>query len=166
MNGPASQALTGNVNPGQTIDISVSLTAPSTTGDYTGNWKIRDASGVLFGQFYVQIKVQNPATPTATNTTAVVFAVTNVTFAVSGACPNFSYTVNITTNAAGTVNLHRVFSDGGTDTTPRTLVFDSAGTKSFSESVYYGVAASSSWTDIYIDNPNHQQFGRATFTCP
>ena len=66
MNGPATQALTGNVNPGQTVDISANLTAPGSNGDYTGYWKLRDGSGVLFNQFYVQIKVQSP--PTATNT--------------------------------------------------------------------------------------------------
>ena len=66
MNGPATQALTGTVNPGQTVDISVNLTAPGSVDNYRGNWKLRDASGVLFGQFYVDIKVQNP--PTATNT--------------------------------------------------------------------------------------------------
>ncbi len=58
MGGPATQALVGNVNPGQTIDISVNLTAPAAAGDYTGYWKLRNASGVLFAQFYVQIKVQ------------------------------------------------------------------------------------------------------------
>lgn len=167
MGGPSTQALAGNVNPGQTIDISVNLTAPASTGDYTGNWKIRDAAGVLFGKFYVQIKVQNPAEPTKTFTPVpAAFAVTSVTFSVSGTCPNFSYTVSVTTNGAGTVNLHRIFSDGGVDTTPRTLTYASAGTQSFTEAVYYGVAGSSSWTDIYIDSPNHQQFGRATFTCP
>jgi hypothetical protein len=166
MNGPATQALTANVNPGQSVDISVNLTAPATPGDYTAYWKLRDGSGVLFNQFYVQIKVQNSVTPTYTLPPAIVFAVTGVTFNVTGTCPNFSYTVNVTTNGAGTVNLHRIFSDGGTDTLPRTLTFASAGTQSFTEPVYFGAAGSSSWTDIYIDSPNHQQFGRATFTCP
>jgi hypothetical protein len=66
MNGPATQALTGNVNPGQTVDISVSLTAPGSAGDYTGYWRLRDGSGVLFNQFYVQIKVQAAAPPPPT----------------------------------------------------------------------------------------------------
>jgi hypothetical protein len=66
MNGPATQALTGNVNPGQTVDISVNLTAPASVDTYRGYWKLRNGSGVLFGQFYADIKVQNP--PTATNT--------------------------------------------------------------------------------------------------
>src|SRR3972149_3432751 len=57
MSGPATQALPGNVNPGQTIDISIALTAPSTNGNYKGYWKLRNASGVLFSQFYVDIDV-------------------------------------------------------------------------------------------------------------
>jgi hypothetical protein len=68
MSGPATQALVGNVNPGQTVDISVNLTAPGTDGNYRGNWKLRNASGVLFSQFYVDIKVKTP-TPTAGPTT-------------------------------------------------------------------------------------------------
>lgn len=58
MSGPATQALSGNVNPGQTVDISVNLTAPGAEGEYTGNYKLRDAGGVLFDNFYVQIEVQ------------------------------------------------------------------------------------------------------------
>jgi hypothetical protein len=66
MNGPATQALGGNVNPGQTVDISVNLTAPTTPGEVTSYWKLRNAAGVLFTQFYVKVVVQSP--PTATNT--------------------------------------------------------------------------------------------------
>lgn len=58
MSGPAVQALTANVNPGQTLDISVNLKSPGSNGNYTGYWKLRNASGVTFSQFYVQIKVQ------------------------------------------------------------------------------------------------------------
>lgn len=68
MSGPATQALTGNVNPGQTMDISVDLTAPATDGNYKGYWKLRNAAGVHFVQFYVDIKVKTP-TPTAGPTT-------------------------------------------------------------------------------------------------
>jgi hypothetical protein len=58
MSGPAVQALTANVNPGQTVDLSVNLKAPATEGTYTGYWKLRNAAGVTFTQFYVAIKVQ------------------------------------------------------------------------------------------------------------
>jgi len=64
MNGPSAVALTRNVNPGETVDISVSLNAPNKEGKYRGYWKLRNASGVLFGfgedannAFWVDIKV-------------------------------------------------------------------------------------------------------------
>ncbi|GEM_PF-248123 len=49
MGGPASAALPGEVLPGQTVDVSVSLTAPAAAGQYKGLWKIANASGVQFG---------------------------------------------------------------------------------------------------------------------
>jgi len=70
MNGPTVQALSGNVNAGQTVDISVNLQAPSSNGTYTGNWGLRNASGVIFTHFYVQIKVTSGGGATATATTA------------------------------------------------------------------------------------------------
>lgn len=61
MNGPSSQQLTnGTVAPGQTVDVSVDLKAPGSPGTYKGNWKLKDAGGVIFalstGPFWVQIK--------------------------------------------------------------------------------------------------------------
>ena len=68
MSGPATQALAGNVNPGQTVDVSIDLKAPATDGDYRSFWKLRNAAGVLFAQFYVDIKVKTPAPGTTTIT--------------------------------------------------------------------------------------------------
>ncbi len=61
MGGPASQQLTaGTVAPGQTIDVSVNLTAPGAPGTYKGNWRLREPGGAVFGlstgPFWVQIK--------------------------------------------------------------------------------------------------------------
>ena len=156
MSGPASQALTANVNPGQTIDISVNLKAPSTPGDYTGYWKLRNAAGVTFATFYVDIKVGGGGA----------FAVTSVSLSVSGGCGNFQIKADITTNSAGTVTYTWVRSDGDTDTEVHPeLVFDSAGTKSVT-TTWSTTASGDKWMDIYIDKPNHQQFGRANFSCP
>jgi hypothetical protein len=45
-----AQALTaGTVAPGQSVDVSVNLTAPMAPGTYTGYWRFRDPNGVLFG---------------------------------------------------------------------------------------------------------------------
>jgi hypothetical protein len=64
MNGISPLPQTSSTTPGTTLDVSVNLKAPGTTGAYRGNWKLRNASGVNFGTgknsdqpFYVQIKV-------------------------------------------------------------------------------------------------------------
>lgn len=163
LNGPATQALTSTVNPGQSIDISVNLTAPATSGDYTSNWKLRDASGILFGQFYVQIKAQIP--PTATSAWVPLFAVTSVSFTNVGGCGGFTTTANITANGPGNVTLHWIRSDGATPPVPPAVVFAAAGTQSVSIS-WNTTASGTHWFDVYIDTPNNQQFGRASFTCP
>ena len=49
MNGPADVGLAGTVNPGLYIEIPVTLKAPNEDGKYRGYWKLRNASGVLFG---------------------------------------------------------------------------------------------------------------------
>ena len=49
MGGPTSVNLPNNVAPGQTVDISINLVAPSSAGHYIGYWKFKNASGVLFG---------------------------------------------------------------------------------------------------------------------
>ncbi len=69
MAGPQEvQLTTGSVAPGQTIDVSVNLTAPAKDGTYQGFWKLRNPSGVLFGwgdksdsAFWVKIKVEAAA---------------------------------------------------------------------------------------------------------
>src|SRR5574342_255775 len=45
----SSVALPGNVAPGQSIDIPVQLLAPNQSGRFKGYWRLRNASGVLFG---------------------------------------------------------------------------------------------------------------------
>jgi len=73
MSGPSSSKINATVKPGEMIDLSVNLTAPSATGDYTGNWALRDANGTIFGigsgyrdSFWVKISVK-PADTIAYN---------------------------------------------------------------------------------------------------
>ncbi len=61
---PGYVPMPANVAPGESISVSVNLTAPNTTGRYKGNWKLRNASGVIFGvgetgesNFYVDVNV-------------------------------------------------------------------------------------------------------------
>ena len=64
MGAPSSVSLPVNVAPGQMLDISVNLTAPSSAGHYKSLWKFVNASGVQFGigdsasdAFWVDINV-------------------------------------------------------------------------------------------------------------
>lgn len=156
----------GTVNPGQEVDVSVNLTAPASNGSYRGYWRIRNASGVLIPvqgghqskSFFVDIRVGG--------TSGGAFAVTSVTMSVAGACGGFTITANITVNGAGSVTYKWIRSDGATDTTVHPpIVFASAGTQSVNTS-WSTTASGAKWMDIYIDDPNHQQFGRANFSCP
>ncbi len=44
-----TKALSGNVRPGETIDVSISMKAPEADGTYTGYWLLRNAAGEIFG---------------------------------------------------------------------------------------------------------------------
>ena len=64
MHGAASVGLPGNVNPGQSVDVSVDLSAPTSNGDYQGYWRLRTAAGEHFGigaqaqgAFWVKVRV-------------------------------------------------------------------------------------------------------------
>ena len=49
MNAPASVAFPATVNTGSTVDLSVPMNAPSSTGEYTGNWMLKAPNGTIFG---------------------------------------------------------------------------------------------------------------------
>ena len=46
---PASVNFPINVAPGQTVDLSVDMTSPGSAGHYLSYWKLRNASGAIFG---------------------------------------------------------------------------------------------------------------------
>lgn len=177
MSGPASKPI-GVVNPGQEVDLEVNLTAPNTPGNYRGYWRIVTNNNVLVPilngyqgrAFYVDIKVQAPAT--ATNTSAPAFAVTSVNYSLGTwgdgvttiNCPRI--TASITTNGPGTVNFKwkRQDSPGGGAT--QTLNFASAGTQTVNYDWSRGStwAGTPTWVSIYIETPNNQDFSQYNFS--
>jgi len=177
MGGPASKPIPA-INPGQEFDLDVDLTAPASAGAYRGYWRIASNSNVLVPivdgyqgtSFYVDIKVQSPATATTTATaTTAPFAVTSVNY-ILGTWSDATYTncprvtANITANGAGMVS-YTWKTTSGTNPT-KTLNFAAAGT----QSINYDWALGSVWNGtlnfvgIYIDSPNHQDFGKLEFT--
>lgn len=78
MGAQARIPLRGEVSPGQSVDISIDMVAPTQPGKYQGNWKLHNASNVLFGigpegtsPFWVRIVVEELPTvsPTAATST-------------------------------------------------------------------------------------------------
>jgi hypothetical protein len=143
------------------------LKAPATNGTYRGYWRIRNASGVLIPvqggyqskSFFVEIKVGGGS--------GGVFAVTSVSMSVSGTCGNFTITANVTANGAGNVTYKWVRSDGAIDNAAHPpIVYAAAGSQSVNTTWSVSAPGQSFWMDIYVDSPNHQQFGRANFSCP
>jgi hypothetical protein len=74
MGGASPVNFPGNVAPGQTLDISVNLTAPSAAGHYIGYWMFKNASGALYGigtyankPWWVEINVSSSSTPPTPN---------------------------------------------------------------------------------------------------
>jgi hypothetical protein len=176
MGGPASAALPNNVDPNQTVDLSVTLKAPTTAKTYQGNWKLQDASGVNFGlgtkgdqPFWVKIVVGS-GTPGVSY-----FAVTGIQISAdpatyNGDCPfTLKLSAKITVSKAGTVSYFWERNDGGT-TTKRNVEFDKASTKTVTETIdgygFAGYSLDGSYR-LYVDNPNHQYFGpvKVKITC-
>lgn len=59
------------VEAGKQVDISIDMTAPTSAGAYTGNWRMATDSGSFFGDsFYVLILVGDSTSPSATTSSA------------------------------------------------------------------------------------------------
>jgi len=96
MAGPDSALISASVAPGQTVDISINLTAPAGGGTFRGYWKLKNNNGIPFGigsggtkSFWVEIRVTgNPLTPTPTPTPTLGTPVTPAT-PISGTVYDF-----------------------------------------------------------------------------
>jgi hypothetical protein len=180
MEGPASVALPGNVPPGQTVDVSVNLKAPTSAKTYQGDWQLQNTSGQNFGvgsganqTFWVKIVVGG--TPSTSTTAVPYFAVTKVgtttSVASSGTCPKtVTFSAAITVSQAGTVTYTWRRSDGA-ESPLASVVFDAAGTKTVTSTWELGAAGEGTitgWEQVYVNQPNHQVFGKANFSfdCP
>lgn len=105
MGAPNSIPLSVTVPPGETADVSVSLTAPQSPGSYFSFWALRGPAGNIFGvgpngdqPFYAQIIVSGSGAGTPPPTGASGRIVTNVSLVVDNAdvqdtCPHTFYFV-------------------------------------------------------------------------
>lgn len=158
------------IGPGEEVDITLFLKAPSSNGNFTSKWKLQSEWGGQFGvgqydtPFWVKVNVNDSSSPT--------FAVTNVTYNVvrdppAGCATNVWYYVNatITTNGPATVNYQWLQSDGHNTGTGKKLVFTEADsiTITRSWSFHLGATPGTKWMQIVIHLPDYQEYPRETF---
>ncbi len=100
MGAPAVINLPGGVPPSSTVDLSINMKAPIAAGKYTGDWKLRNSTGGIFGisgagPIFVQIQVvvatlTPTITPTRTVTPTITVTPTATTPPSSGVIYNFA----------------------------------------------------------------------------
>jgi len=185
MGGPDKVNLPSTVQPGATVDISVDLVAPSTTGTFRGYWKIINAAGKFVDDpVYVEIDViqagaatQPVGTITATLPSSAV-TLTNVSMAVdsnsfTGACSSahtFTFTGRFTLNQPASVTYKL---EAGSDTPGFTFNLPAAQTNSFSagaQALTFTFEFSqtvSGWISLHITSPIDVTSNQASFnlTC-
>jgi hypothetical protein len=100
MNAPSTVSLPTTISPGQTMDFSIQMTAPSIPGSYQGYWKLRNANSTIFGAgpqanepWAVDINVVTGSTPSTIHSSTPTFVVPTQTpsasITPSGPTPNY-----------------------------------------------------------------------------
>ena len=164
------------VAPGQTVPISLQLTAPLALGIYTGFWLLEPPSGPPFGvgQYSEPLSVKiNVNSGTPGKGTPTVYGITSVTYNVTytGTCnsANLFFTIAATVSASGplTITYYWHHSDGY-NSGKKTLTFSDAGSQvvidTWSQKV--GSSATSFWDQLIEYSPVHQTFDEAKFQMP
>jgi hypothetical protein len=179
-----SVSLPNAVAPGETVDISVGLVAPSTTGRYRGYWKMANASGSLFEtSVYVEIDVVSGGaatltptpggptfTPTPTQTSGPVSGLAMVVDEASyaGPCPHIlTFSASFTVNQDVTLTYQL---EAGSETPgfqfnlpgPQTTAFG-PGAYTLSFPLEFS-ATGSGWVLLHITAPVDLSSNQATFT--
>lgn len=161
--GLSSLTLGRVVNPGSTVEISGTFTAPVAAGHHVANFLMTTDNGLQFGMgqsadrpWSINITVENVFQVTAASITASPTS-------YDGACPaTVKLTPSITVNGSGVVTYYLRF--GSTTSDTYSLTFSGSGTQN-GTSVNWPVTASGNITvNVYIDSPNHQDF--AVLTIP
>ena len=182
-----SVSLVQSVPPGQQIDISVDLVAPTSTGTYQSYWKMKNASGQFFNDsVYVLIAVGSggatqpvkTSTPGATPTSTGIPAnpITSLTMSVdkdtfNGACPyTFTFAATFTLNQGATLTYSL---EAGSDTPGFQFALPGAQTSTFAPGTYSltfpleFTSSGTGWVRFHVTAPVDVTSNQATFnlTC-
>lgn len=175
-----SVPISQSVSPGAQIDISVNMVAPTSTGSYQGNWKMRNASGLYFNDpVYVLITVGSGGTaqptssgaPSATPTSTGIPTnpITSLTMSVDNSsangCPHtFLFTAWVTLNQKATLS-YRLEAGGSYEfdlPDPQTGTYD-AGTFPVTFEMTF-TSAGEGWLSFHVTSPVDMSSNQASFT--
>ncbi len=161
------------VDPGQTVPISLLLTAPANEATYTSKWMLQTPDGGEFGvgqynaPFYAEIAVSSASKPN--------YGVTSVEYNMvrdpATGCPaNVNYTLyaDITTSGPVEIKYYWVQSDGN-DLSPKRIKIDSATTTTLSREWKLHIATDTGtrWIGLVIMEPEYKEYPHVEFikTC-
>ncbi len=119
----SATALSASASSGGQINVSIEMVAPTTTGTYTGYWKLQNAAGTSFGQsVYVQIVVSDDAatitpTPTATSEASEATSMPTSTSAPTSTSTPISVPTEVPTSTPEPATSTPVPTDTSTETT-------------------------------------------------
>lgn len=158
------------VEPGESVTLSVKMTAPDVEGEHVGFWKLTNSQGLRFGlggegkAFYIQIIVA-PETKDDFAVTSAIASTAPTQY--KGICGKNGYTIyhigRITTNKAGKVTYHWEGSNGFVDGTKRTIEFYGADTIMVMSTWAFYRGYHEGWVRLYIDFPNKQAFPKVRY---
>ncbi|MCQ3936381.1 MAG: hypothetical protein DPW18_04965 [Chloroflexi bacterium] len=162
--------------PGQTVPVSLVLTAPTQDGTYRSEWKLQTPDNINFGvgvyqaAFYTEIVVSSADKPS--------YAVTSVELTIDrepdyGCQPaNMVYTAYATFTTNGPLEFKfRWLQQDGNNSGIQTVKMTEAGKKTFTRVWKLGRAASQNsnrWFQIVVLEPVYKEYPQVKFTfeCP
>jgi hypothetical protein len=184
MGGPQTVPMPASVAPGETVELSVNLTAPQRLGAFTGFWQFRTPAGQPFGigpeanqPVYVQINVTVDANGSPVPTVAAgALNVTGATMSVdkpsiTGVCPqSFVFSAALTSEGAGAMTYRleaAADTPGFTFNLPETTqsTFTGAGPRTFNASYtleFTGSVSGQMW--VHILSPVDQETNKVSFS--
>ncbi|MBK9779776.1 MAG: hypothetical protein IPP55_06980 [Anaerolineales bacterium] len=166
--------------PGQTVPISLVLTAPATAGKFHSEWKLQTPDGINFGvgvyqaAFYTDIEVAN-----LTTTTAIAYDIVDVILEIDrepdyGCAPaNMVYTAVVTITTNGPLKFtYQIRQQDGNHDYKKTVTMKEAGEFIDTDHTWkLGRAASQHskrWMQVVILEPVYREYAMVPFDfyCP
>jgi len=158
------------VAPGQTLPISLILTAPKDEAVYNSEWMLQTPDSIEFGvgqysaPFYAKIEVSAGAKPK--------YGVNAIDFKLvqdppSGCPANINYIVSATLAPTGPIEFTYYWAQSdGNNSSPKTMKVESATTFTLSREwkLHIGTNTGTRWFALIITDPVYKEYPRVEFT--